>query len=371
MAVIPKDHIEALSHAKIHLMAKPDSAFFTTVCFSLKHIWDDTIPTACTDGREIRFNPEFFMSLDPEERVFVLIHESMHVAYLHMERKGDRDMRKFNVAADYVINLQLVERGFKMPKVGLLDPQYKNLSAEQVYDQLPNDTPPPPMEDLVPGGSEEITEAIRREVEDILVRASIQSKLAGDKPGTVPGDIEVFLNGLLDPVLPWNRILQKYLRAYDKNDYSFKKPNRRFFPEYHMPTLHGQNLMDLAIAVDISGSVSDHDFHVFVTEVANIFRMMKPKRITIIQFDTRICSVDSVKSLRELMAIKFTGRGGTAIEPVMDWAKQHKPELLMVFSDGEFRFSGDEFKGDTLWLIHNNKSFKPPVGKTIHYEIKR
>ena len=54
---------KALDKAKVALMSKPDSVFFTTVCFSLKHVWDDSIPTAQTNGLEIRYNPEFFMQL--------------------------------------------------------------------------------------------------------------------------------------------------------------------------------------------------------------------------------------------------------------------------------------------------------------------
>jgi predicted metal-dependent peptidase len=371
MTPVTKDHHHALSKAKIQLMARPDSAFFMTVCFSMKHVWDETIPTACTNGREIRFNPAFFMSLSLALQVSLLVHESMHVAYLHMERVQARDPRKWNVAGDYVINQQLHERGFEIGKTWLLDAKYAGMSTEEVYKLLPEDPPSPSMDDLVYGETPEISDSIRREVEDILVRASVQSKMSGDKPGTIPGDIQVYLDGLLNPVLPWNRILQKYMRSFDKSDYSFRKPNRRFFPEHHMPTLWGESLMDLCIAVDISGSVSDHDFKVFVSEVAGIFKMMKPSRITLIQFDTEIKSTDTVKSVRELMGIKFTGRGGTCISPVMEWAKEHKPQLLMVFSDGEFNFYGNEFQGDTLYLIHNNTGFTPPRGKVIHYEIKQ
>ncbi len=132
-------HIAALNKAKIQLMSKPDTVFFTTVCFSLKHIWDETIPTACTNGKEIRFNPDFFMSLDLEEQIFLLVHESMHVAYMHMDRLNTRNPRKWNYAADYVINHQLISRGFKMPKNCLHDPQYADMSTEEVYNKLPDD----------------------------------------------------------------------------------------------------------------------------------------------------------------------------------------------------------------------------------------
>lgn len=373
--VVTQAHHEALSKAKIRLMARPDSAFFTTLCFSLKHIWDSSIRTAATNGKNIKYNPDFFMSLTPDEHVFLMLHESMHVAYLHMLRLGTRDPRRWNIAADYVINHQLVERGFRMPKVGLHNPQYAGMSTEQVYDALPTNPPDDYMDDLEDpgegdGDSEAITSQLTQEVQDILIRAAIQSKMAGDKPGTIPGDVQVTLDKLLNPKLPWNKILQKYLNSFAKNDYSFKKPNRRFFPQHYMPSLYGTKLMNLAIAVDISGSVSDHDFTTFISETASILRMMQPDEITVLQFDTKIHHEDKVKNLRELEKLTFTGRGGTCVQCVLEWVKTKKPQLLVVFTDGGFTLPTQKPKNtEVLWLIHNNPKWVAPFGKAIHYTI--
>lgn len=361
-------HQQAMNKAKIALMARPDSAFFTTVCFSLKHVWDETCPTAYTDGAKIGFNPEFFMSLTAEERVFVLIHESMHVAYLHMDRLQGRDRRKWNIAADHVINLQLLERGFQMPKIGLADPQYKDLSTEEVYKLLPDSKQQPMMADLADPAQS--SEQLSQDVQDILVRAAIQSKMAGDKPGTIPGEIQIFLDNLLNPKLPWNRILQRHMQALAKNDYSFRRPNRRFFPKHHLPSLHSEKLLNVAIAVDTSGSVSDEEFKQFVSEVSLILRTQRPDKITLVQFDTALKSVDEIRNVQELMQLKFTGRGGTRIGPVIEWANATKPHLLLIFSDGHFRFFGNEdTKTKIVWLIHDNPAFTAPMGKVIHYEM--
>jgi predicted metal-dependent peptidase len=370
--------IDALSKAKIQLMARPDSAFFTTICFSLKHSFDASIPTACTNGKWIKFGTKFFMDLSPEERVFLLLHETMHCAYLHMVRLPTGACPdKWNIATDHVINLQLIERGFKMPKMGLADPQYKGLSAEEVYKLLPENPGQPQMQDLVHGEDPGASmcdgagaEALSREMADILVRAAVQSRVSGDKPGTIPGEIEIFLNRLLNPKLPWNRILQKYLQAFAKNDYTFRKPNRRFFPKYHLPSLFSENLMNIAVAVDTSGSVTDEQFLRFVTETHSIMRMMKPEKITLIQFDTEIKATNEIKSIQELMKVHFTGRGGTLINPVLEWANVNKPQLLLVFSDGGFYFYSQVTKVPTIWLIHDNKQFNAPFGKTIHYAME-
>lgn len=370
-------HEEALSKAKIALMSSPDSAFFTYLAFSLTHEFSDKVPTAATNGKNVLYNPKFFMSLTPDERVFLMLHEAMHCAYLHMMRAENFDKRRFNKAADHVINLQLIERGFKMPPMGLADPAYSNMTAEEVYYVLP-------VEPEGQGGAESWGigddldspaesndgQPLEQQIQDILVQASIQSKMANDKPGTIPGDIQIFLDKLLNPKLPWQKILQKYLHAFSKNDYTMKRPNKRFFPQHYLPSMYSESLVSMAIFVDTSGSVSDADFHKFISETYGILRMMKPKTLTIGQFDTEIKSVDEVTDVRDLMKIKFTGRGGTYIDPVIQWANENKPQLLLVFSDGEFYFNGPETKAKTIWMIHDNTQFVAPFGKVIHYEMK-
>ena len=359
---------KAYDKAKIGLMAKPDTTFFTTIVFSLKLIWDRCIPTAATDGSSIRMNPDFFMSLLPDERIFLIVHEAMHVALLHMLRLADREHRKWNKACDHYINLMLIERGFKMPQNGLADSKYKGLSSDEIYALLPD---PPPDDsftlDLEPNVAP--VDSITQDIQDILIRAAMQSKMHGDAPGSIPGDIEIFLNKLLNPKLPWQRILQKYIQNLSKHDYSWRKPNRRFFPNHYLPSMFSEKLMDIAIAIDSSGSVSDDDFKVFVSETHGILKMMKPDKITLIQFDKVIKSVDNIGSIRDLMNVKFIGRGGTRIEPVMEWAKENQPKLLLVFTDGEFNFYNTGYKTNTVFLIHNNPRFESPYGKVINYEI--
>lgn len=372
---------QALSKAKIALMSRADSAFFTTLAFSLIHEFDNQVPTAATNGKRIKYNPDFFMSLNHEERVFLMLHEAMHCAYLHMERGQGYCPDIFNIAADHVINLQLIERGFKMPECGIADDDYKGLSTEEVYHILIRDGKnqsgggvPGFGADLEPpagGPGSEAAEQLKQDIQDILVRAAMQSKMSNDKPGTIPGEIELFLDKLLNPKLPWHRILQKYLNAFSNSNYSFRKPNRRFFPEHHLPSMYGENLIDLAAFADISGSVTDHEFHVQLSETAGVMRMLKPKQILFGQFDTEIKQVDKINSLADMRHIHFTGRGGTMIEPVLEWANENKPQLLLVFTDGHFRWPAElTTKVPVIWLIYNNPDFKAPYGKVIHYEIK-
>ena len=102
---------KALSKAKIALMNIPEAVFFSSLCLSMNYKWDDTCPTAYTDYKSIAFNTQFFMELSPSERIFLLLHETMHVAYMHNLRVGDKDRKVWNFACDYVINLQIKDAG--------------------------------------------------------------------------------------------------------------------------------------------------------------------------------------------------------------------------------------------------------------------
>ena len=361
---------EAKSKCIVTLMTKPDASFFTTLTLSMKYIWDASINTACTDGTSIRFNPDFFMSQTLEQQVGLLVHEASHVAYLHSERLMGRNHKKFNIAADHVINLMLLERGFQLPAGGWHDAQYRGMSSEQVYDLMP-DPPESPADKFLDlrEPTEETPEEVRAEVEEILVRAAIQSKLDGDKAGTIPGEIQIFLDGLLKPKLPWTMILFRYLKALTRSDYSFRKPNRRYFPTHYLPTLYSEKVIDLTICVDASASVADKEFHQFVSEIASTFKMMKPDNITLVQFDYGIRSINKIKSIRDLMNCEFHGRGGTDISEIVQHVNKTKPQLTLVFTDGDFRFYNDQMKHDVIWLIHNNKGFTAPYGKVIHYQI--
>lgn len=364
----------ALNKTKIRLLSKPDSVFFSSLAFSLKHRFDESVSTAGTDGEYIYYNPDFFMALSEDERVFLLLHETMHCAYMHMFRAKQLglDKNKANIAADHVINLQLIERGFKMPQGGLANIRYRGMSMEEIYKLLPESPPPPPMEDLLePGTGDSKTNpaTIENAIQNALIRASIESKLAGESPGSIPAEIQIFLNGLLNPKLPWKVILQRFMQEISRKDYSWKKPNRRFFPEYHLPSLYSTSSIKVAVAVDTSGSVSTEEFKQFISDIHSILKTVEPEYIDFIQFDTDIKSVDRIKTVNDFRKVTFHGRGGTDVTPVMEWATQNKPKVLLVFSDGYFNLPSNYPNCHLIWVIHNNESWTCPSGKTIHYTL--
>lgn len=369
---VPEEAVKALVKAKIALMNRKDSMFYTTVCFSLGHRWDDTIPTAATDGLNIYFNPDFFIGLNSEQRLFLLLHETKHVVLNHFTRMGDRDPEIWNEAGDFVINAMLIKMGYVMIPGALYDKQYQDMTTEEVYDILIKDhesRPPNFTPDMLK--SDKKPEDLKRDLDEIMVRASVQAEMAGSDIGNLPGEAKQYLDSLKDPKLPWNVVLRKFMNDLAKTDYSFKKPNRRFFPDHLLPSAYGYGLEHIAVAIDVSASITQEQFHTFASEVKAIMDQLKPKKLTVIQFDTQVQQINVLKQTKDIFDVEFFSGGGTAIGPVIEWMNENKPKGMLIFTDGYFHMHFPEPKGKLVWLVHSNEDFKDQMqyGQVIDYPL--
>src|ERR1041385_314620 len=95
--------------------------------------------TMATDGVSLFYHEDFVQELTNEQLVGVIAHETMHPAMQHHTRLGNRNPRKWNVAGDFAINPILIEAKFTLPPGGCVDEQFKGMSAEQIYELLPDD----------------------------------------------------------------------------------------------------------------------------------------------------------------------------------------------------------------------------------------
>lgn len=362
--------------AKIGIMSKMNSVFIATILFSLKHKWEEKLNSADVDGITLRINPDWFTGLSDKARIGLLAHEAWHVAFDHMSRGiAFTDFERFNKAADHVINLMLEAAGYELPTGGLKDPAYRKMSTEQVYRVLPVE---PPQDkngngsggydcDIIQATKENKIE-IQNAVADILTKAATQSKIQNDAAGTIPGEVEIALQELLNPKLDWRILLQNYMCGFAKEDYSYRKPNRRYMPEFYLPSLYSENLDEICVAVDTSGSVSDLEFKTFLTEIESIRESLSPAITTIIDFDTSIKHVHKVKREDSIKSVSFSGRGGTDLHPVFEHYKKTKPVVLIVFSDLYCEKIEDKPDYPVIWIAVNNPNASVNFGTLIHYD---
>lgn len=387
-----------LSRAKIGIMEKPDTIFFSTLCSSLETIFTEEYDTAATNGIKLLINPVFFSKLTLPERVFLLAHETLHVAYLHTIRCEDRNPEIWNMAADYVINLELVERGFTFIgdlrsrgidfPGGLLDKQYAGMSTEEVYKKLLDDAQQNPlpqlsMKDIIPTGSEKgeggesgkgsvnqgIAEAARAEVQAKISRAIMIAEMS-QQAGGIPPSIKRYFSDLTKPKINWKAVLQRFVATLTNDNYSWQRPNKRLLPTY-LPKLHSQTLGRLDFAIDTSGSITKEQFTQFVSEVHAVLRMLKPKEIGVYQFDHKLEGSNVVRKVTDILTIPFSGGGGTRPQCAIDEFKKNKALGLIILTDGYFHKSLlTDPKRPVIWVVYDNPNFVPPFGSVVHFELR-
>lgn len=368
-----KELDKAVSLAKIELMKKDSTVFISTVCCSLGIEYSSQVAYAATNGIKILLNPETFMALKHEERAFLIAHETMHVVYGHLTRRQDRDAKLFNYAADYVINAELVDAGLTMPSVGLYDRQYDGMATEQVYKILEQNHPQEAngLDGDILEIPEDMTEAeVEAQVQEVVVRAAQLSQMKGCGQH-IPGAVTRMLHELHKPVVNWRVVLRRYMQEVDKSDYSWARPNKRYHDMY-LPHMKGTDLSLVSFAIDTSGSVTPEDFSCFISEVAGVFKSIKPKAIELIQFDHTLQAVEKVKSIAQLKKVKFKGNGGTEPNRAIEhYLKSKKSKVLIILTDGWFYTSQlIHTKRPVVWIVFDNPDFTAPFGKVIHISYR-
>lgn len=363
------DKDKALDIAKVDMFARKQNTFVCSMFCSLELYWKEDIPTAATNGLKMWINPEFFMSLSRPMRVTLLAHETWHVALKHMMRIGARDPLIWNYACDYYINNMLHDAGYPMD-LGLLDHQYDGLSAPQIYDLLIKNGQKPEKsfgQDIQPAGNDDAegTEATETKIDSMLIRSSIAAQQRG-QADSIPNEIRAYLDELLNPKVPWNDVLRNFVNEMTRNDYSWKKPNKRFLPDIYLPSLNSEGLEHIIFYTDISGSVSDAQFNVYISEINAIKTNLNPKRITVCTFDTRIHDIYELDEGHSIEECEFHGRGGTSLECVYNHALQEKPELIIVFSDLDCRPMQTPPAPNVIWVCLDNPTKTVEFGALIH-----
>lgn len=364
-----------LSRAKGQLFAMPGAAFLGSLLCNHRFVWDLDIPTANCNGKTIRINPNFFITISPDTRVALVAHELWHTGYGHMIRRGARCPRIWNYAADIVINNRLDDQGYVL-EFGFdiwLDHDFDGWTTEQVYDQLIDNgmvpfTNPPgslPMDGDVIEVEGEGAAQTRIDVKATISQAQ-QAAKESNQAGSMPGEIKVFIQNFLRPRLPWQTILRKFFTDLSKDDYSWRRPNRRF-DDMYLPSLIGDNgLARLNYYMDVSGSMTQDQLLFTNSEVRGIHKNLQPEHLTLATFDTQIQDVYEFKKGQPFNGLSISGRGGTGLECVYDHIQQTKPTAAVIFSDMYVRMMKENPKVPLVWIVVDHEDVEIPFGKVIH-----
>lgn len=360
----------------------------------------DTMGVQVKNGRiSLRYNPDFFMSLEEGERNYVLIHEMMHVLLHHCTHRCSNDLRrayKENVAMDLAINSLIAE------EVGVTIPRFRedvgNRKKGEIMSLLPN------MFGFKNGLSfEQYLDLLDGMYPDSSIQFGIDDGEAGDGVEDVDGNcpigritkgrispmhgegydedayIDDFVRNVVENIernhswghlsenaieivkkaqeqpLNWGDILRLKLGPF--LSYQKEQSRRRWNRHYGKPFLGYTTkcVEPVAVYADTSGSVASMDLSRFIAEIE---RIANYTGVYLWSFDTDVQDPDeNVLFTRRLIEeIKFRGRGGTYFAPIFEHAKKKGFSQVVVLTDGfADTVSSKQVEGlDVVWVITKN-----------------
>jgi predicted metal-dependent peptidase len=381
--------------------------------------WCETI---ATDARAFYFNPAYIAGLDFAQTQFVLAHEAMHCALGHFARRSHRTHHRWDIATDYAVNLLLLDDGLKAPPGALINPEFRGLSAEEIYPLIPPDfaertldrhvfdehTAPkeingrrdaaasreqrPGTEEVggagrsrqqpgdswddagnegrrrSGGGAPSPYELNAQEREELARKWQSRMAAAAQRARQAGRMGESWLrtiDELLQPRLPWRQLLARFMMSVARDDYSFQRLSRRE-GDALLPRL-ASGEVDLVIALDTSGSIGDEELAQFAAEVDALKGQIRA-RVTLHACDERLDARGpwTYQPWEPLMLPeKLGGGGGTSFVPVFDWiAAEHlRPDLMLYFTDAEGEFPSTAPDYPVVWLVKGKG--KVPWGERI------
>jgi len=348
-----------------------DHPFFASLLLGMRLHEDSGTRTACTNGREIRYNPDFIDSLHVDQVVFVLAHLVMHVAHLHPMRRSARNLGRFNKAGDYAINGILKEAGLSMLPGALYKKEFVNLAAEQVYERLPassgdrdaageknddnqNDDPGGcgGFEDAKDEYGKSLSKAEREHEEAKVAIAIQQAAQAAKAQGKLPSSLERLVNELVHPILDWREILRTFIDHTARNDYSWIHPNRRHIASgIYLPSFRSNGLKPLVLAVDTSGSIGQRELNQFQAELNDILQSY-PSTVNVVYCDSQISGTHTFTPDEYPVELKAVGLGGTDLRPPFEWAVKNVPDAgcIIYLTDLQGKSPEADPGIPTLWV---------------------
>ena len=268
---------------------------------------DDWLPTAAVDGRNLYFNTQFFNAMDNKEIEFVIAHEILHCVFDHLGRRTwqDRNLDPLlsNIAQDYIVNNLLVrDRIGDKPKLVdcYQDFKYDGWTSEEVYEELFKEAEKNGREILEQLGelldehldldgdgkeaeeskdsngnsvskkpskySKEELQKIRDEIKEGMMQAA---QAAG--AGNTPAEIQRMIKELTEPKMNGRELLRQQIQSTIRNDYTFSRPSRKgWHTGAVLPGMNFDETIDIAVSMDMSGSIGDDQARDFLSEVKGI-----------------------------------------------------------------------------------------------------
>jgi len=377
--------------------------------------WDENIPTACTDGAGIRWNPAWFEKVtweNPQVAVMVMVEEIGHCLLGHLwrhppeARESPEAWFHWNMCADQEVRWLMREFSELQKAKGLGDPypfpsdmsaeclpqdQNRGKSAEQIWRETwhkgkggksggkggksapkgklgPGNGIPAPGPgsgqigeiELPKAGDPAEQEKAQRDWESELQRAARSQ-------GSLPASIKRVIGEIVSPRVPWWEILRSFLRENAQDDWDMMRPDLPLSDSsgFICPGLHSERCGPMVFAKDTSGSIDPDLLNRFVAEQQYCLDDVKPSRLLDICCDAAIQSVHEYTP-GDTVAKETSGGGGTDFRPVFDHVANDTPRCLVYLTDMMGAFPDADPGYPVIWLNFGPRDTVAPFGETVY-----
>lgn len=402
-----KEFFSLIDRVNLSLMEDKDN-FYGYFLFQMRRKirFDISSPTAVNfKGAKyiIYFNPIIFLTLNIKQMESTIKHEILHILSMHLIRakefKGKYRTLAINIAMDIVVNkylnnlppyattLERVNLNYSL-KLEPYEPfEYYVEKLQAALDLLEEDEDGAEDDsnkykniemDYRPERTHDIWED-SSDIDEMTLKEFTEKVIDDSQKGTIP----VYLDSLIASLknskgeLPWNLYLTKLMGTVESNKKkTITRRNRRQPDRLDLRGELRSHKAKIAVALDISGSISDEEFRQAIKEVLSIVKNYN-NEITIIECDDEIRRVYKVKSEVDIKD-RINKRGGTKFNPVFEYANKNNVNLLVYFTDGrgEDKLQAIPRGYKILWVISGRGeklSLKEPYGavkKLSNIQIK-
>jgi predicted metal-dependent peptidase len=338
------DLITRLAKAKTGLIL--EHPFVGSIALGMPHTLSDQIPTAATNGKRVLYNPDFIGKLSDDQLKFLVAHECMHPMLEHNFRRQSRDPKRWNMAADYVINQLLTDEGIgSFIEGGCLDKALYDAGSgvsEQIYNLIPESGDDGDGDEM--GGTGQDLEDADGTPQDQAREASewrvkvAQAAQAAKMMGKLSAGMARLADSILNPTVNWRDVLQNYVVKFKTDERSFARPNRRMLSQgLYMPSRTGEVMGPLAFLVDCSGSVDEKQLAQMGAEMRKVHEDLRPEKMHVVYFDSEVSHYECYGP-DDTLDIRFHGGGGTDVRAAFDYidAEGHGDDIVctVVLTDG-------------------------------------
>jgi predicted metal-dependent peptidase len=201
-------------------------------------------------------------------------------------------------------------------------------------------------------------EAERSEKEGRTKIAVVQAAQAAKSQGKAPGWMDRLIDQMLVAKQDWKELLREFVTRTARNEHSYRRPNRRYLQQgLIMPSLRGEELGDVIVTVDCSGSIGQEELDSFAAELQSIVETFICK-VTILYHDIPVTHVQQWCPTDGPLKLKPHGGGGTSHVPVFDHIQRKLQDddapCIICFTDLYTDFPDKAPQLPVLWAVFGN-----------------